>query len=89
MRVRIAVVLALVAAAWTAVSAQTNATGRWNMTISTDQGSIPTTLTLVQEGEALRGTITGNTLAWVIEVDAGGQFFEIAMEGTIDGDTSP
>ncbi len=68
--------------------------------VSTDQGSIPTTLTLVQEGEALGGamasdqgtvefdggTITGNTLAWVIEVDGGGQFFEIAMNGTIDGE---
>jgi hypothetical protein len=93
-------VLTLVAAALTAVSAQTNATGRCNMTISTDQGSIPTTLTSVQEGEALSGsmasdqgtvefdggTISGNKLAWVIEVDAGGQFFEIAMNGTIDGE---
>ena len=82
MRVRLPVVLTLVAAALTAVSAQTNATGRCNMTISTDQGSIPTTLTSVQEGEALSGsmasdqgtvefdggTISGNKLAWVIEV---------------------
>ena len=82
------------------VSAQTDATGRWNMTISTDQGSLPTTLTLQQDGEALSGsmasdqgtvefdggTITGNKLAWIIEIDAGGQFFEIAMDGTIDGE---
>ncbi len=100
MRVRLAVVLTLVAAALTVVSAQTDATGRWNMTVSTDQGSLPTTLTLQQDGEALSGsmasdqgtvefdggTITGNKLAWVIEIDAGGQFFEIAMNGTIDGE---
>ena len=32
------------------------------------------------------GTIMGNMLKWVMEVDAGGQFFEISMEGTIEGD---
>ena len=100
MRLRLAVVLAMTVATLTAVSAQTNASGRWTMTISTDQGSFPTTLTLLQEGETLSGsmasdqgtvefdggTVTGNKLAWVIEVDAGGQFFEIAMNGTIDGE---
>jgi len=87
MRLRLAVVLAMTVATLTAVSAQTNASGRWTMTISTDQGSFPTTLTLLQEGETLSGsmasdqgtvefdggTVTGNKLAWVIEVDAGGQ----------------
>ena len=32
------------------------------------------------------GTITSNKVAWVIEFDAGGQFIEIAFEGTVDGD---
>ena len=32
------------------------------------------------------GTITGNMLKWVMEVDAGGAFLEITMEGTVDGD---
>ena len=60
MRVRLAVVLTLVAAALAVVSAQTDATGRWNMTVSTDQGSLPTTLTLQQDGEALSGSMASD-----------------------------
>ena len=32
------------------------------------------------------GTITGDKLEWVVEVDAGGAFIEITMDGTVDGD---
>ena len=35
---------------------------------------------------SIRRTISGNKLEWVIEIDAGGQFIEIAMDGTVDGD---
>ena len=30
--------------------------------------------------------ITGDKVAWVMEVDAGGAFIEITMDGTVDGD---
>jgi hypothetical protein len=32
------------------------------------------------------GTITGNKLEIVMEVDAGGAFLEITLAGTVDGD---
>ena len=89
----------MVVALTVAVSAQTDVTGKWNMTIDTDQGSAPATLTLAQDGDTLtgelvsdqgtlefEGTITGDKIAWVAEVDAGGQFIEITIEGTVTGD---
>ena len=100
MRNRLAVVLGIVAAVLTlAVAAQTDVTGEWTMTSNTEQGSSSAALTLNQDGEKLtgsmvspmgtlefEGTITGNKLEIVIEFDAGGQFIEIAFEGTVDGD---
>ncbi len=83
----------------TALAAQTDVTGEGAMTFSTDGGDLPATLTLEQDGEALtgvlvsdqgtiefEGTIMGNMLKWAMEVDAGGQFLEISIEGTVDGD---
>ena len=82
-----------------ALTAQTNVTGEWTMTFTSDQGDQSAALTLEQDGETLtgslsseigvtefEGTITGNMLKWVLEVDAGGQFLEITMEGTVEGD---
>ena len=100
MRHRLTVTLGLVAAVLTvAVAAQTDVTGKWNMTFDTDQGTTTATMTLQQDGDTLtgelvsdqgtlefEGTITGDTLEWVMEVDAGGAFIEIAMDGTVDGD---
>ena len=101
MRNRLTVILGIVAAVFTvAVAAQTDVTGKWDMTFDTDQGSTSATLTLQQDGESFSGslasdqgtfefeggTITGDKLAWVIEIDAGGQFIEISMDGTVDGD---
>jgi len=100
MRNRQAVVLGIVAAVLTvAVAAQTDVTGEWAMMIDTEQGSQSTALTLVQDGEKLtgsmvspmgtlefEGTITGNKLEIVMEVDAGGAFLEITLVGTVDGD---
>ena len=101
MRNRLAVVLGIVAVVLTlAVAAQTDVTGEWTMTSNTEQGSSSAALTLNQDGEKLtgelvapevgtlefEGTITSNKVAWVIEFDAGGQFIEIAFEGTVDGD---
>ncbi len=101
MKTRQAVVLGIVAAALTvAVAAQTNVAGEWTINIDTEQGAQSAELTLTQDGEKLtgtlvsemgtlefEGTIMGNELKWVMEVDAGGAFLEIAMAGTVDGDT--
>ena len=101
MRHRLTVTLGIVGALLTvAVVAQTSVTGKWNITFDTDQGSTAATLNLQQEGETLSGSlesdqgtvefeggmITGDKIQWVIEVDAGGAFIEIAIEGTVDGD---
>ena len=100
MRNRQAVGLGIVAAVLTgAVAAQTDVTGEWTMMIDTEQGSQSTELTLAQDGEKLtgsmvspmgtlefEGTITGNKLEIVMEVDAGGAFLEITLAGTVDGD---
>ena len=99
-RNRLTVVLGIMATVLTvAVAAQTDVTGTWNMTFDTDQGTTTATLTLQQDGEKLtgelvsdqgtlefEGTIAGDKLEWVMEVDAGGAFIEIAMDGTVDGD---
>lgn len=82
-----------------ALTAQTDVTGTWTMTFMTDQGNSPATLVLEQDGETLtgelvsdqgtiefEGTVMGNALKWAIEVDAGGQFIEISMDGTVEGD---
>ena len=100
MRIRMAMVLTLAVLASVVVAAQTDVTGSWDMTINTDQGALPGTLTLQQDGEALSGslisdqgtiefdggTVSENKLEWVVEIDAGGQFIEIAMSGVVDGD---
>ena len=102
MRNRLAMVLTLAVSvlALVVVTAQTDVTGSWEMTFNTDQGSVSGGLTLQQDGEALSGslvtdqgtlefdggTVAGNKLEWVAEVDAGGQFIEIAMSGVVDGD---
>ena len=100
MRIRMAMVLTLAVLALVVVAAQTDVTGSWDMTINTDQGALPGTLTLQQDGEALSGslisdqgtlefdggTVSENKIEWVVEVDAGGQFIEISMNGVVDGD---
>ena len=100
MRIRMTMVLTLTVLALVVVAAQTDVTGRWEMTINTDQGALPGTLTLQQDGEALSGSlisdqgtlefdggmVSENKIEWVVEVDAGGQFIEIAMNGVVDGD---
>ncbi len=100
MRKRLTMGLGIMATVLTvAVAAQTDVTGKWNMTFDSEAGSTSGTLTLTQDGEKLtgemvseqgtlefEGTITGDKLAWVMEIDAGGAFIEITMEGTVDGD---
>ena len=99
MRNRLLVVLGILGTALAVVAAQANVTGRWDMILNSDQGANSATLNLTQDGETLggsitsdqgtvefEGTVSGNKVEWVIEVDAGGTFLEIAIEGTVDGD---
>ncbi len=98
MRYRLTVGLGIVAAVLT-VAAQTGVAGEWNVTFDTEQGSSAATMTLTQDGEKVmgsmvtemgtfefEGTFTDNKVKWVMEIDAGGAFIEITMEGTLDGD---
>ena len=111
MRHRLAVTLGIVVAVGltVALAAQTDVTGKWNVTIDTPQGTSTATLTFQQEGEKLtgelvsvddaarlglgtqgtlefEGTIIGDKIEWLVEVDAGGAFIEIKWDGTVDGD---
>ena len=100
MRYRLTVGLGIVAAVLTvAVAAQTGVAGEWDVTFDTEQGSSAATMTLTQDGEKVmgsmvtemgtfefEGTFTDNKVKWVMEIDAGGAFIEITMEGTLDGD---
>jgi hypothetical protein len=82
-----------------ALVAQTDVSGNWDVEFDTEQGASSATMTLQQDGEKLtgematdqgtlefEGTITGDKVAWVVEVDAGGQLIEITLEGVVDGD---
>ncbi len=100
MRNRWTVGLGVLAAVLTvAVAAQTGVAGEWSVTFETEQGSSGATMTLTQDGEKVmgsmvtemgtfefEGTFTDNKMKWVMEIDAGGAFLEITMEGTLDGD---
>jgi len=96
-----ALVCGMFSLAMVTVMAQTpDIAGTWNMAFNSDQGSQSGTLTIQQDGEAFSGsisgdqgelpfeggTITGNAVEWVLEIDVGGQFLEIEVQGTVDGD---
>ena len=101
MRNRLAVSTGIIAAALAvSVTAQTNVAGQWTVTSSTDQGeNPPSTMTLQQDGETLTGsldtdqgvveftgTMSGDQIEFVLELDAGGMVMEITLKGTVDGD---
>ena len=82
-----------------ALAAQTDVSGDWNMTFQTEQGDTEVSLTLEQDGEKLTGSITSDQgtvefegtisddkVKWVLEIEAEGQFLEITIDGTVDGD---
>ena len=87
MRNRMAMVLTLVVLALVVVAAQTDVTGSWDMTLQQDGEALSGSL-ISDQGtiEFDGGTVSENKLEWVVEVDAGGQFIEIAMSGVVDGD---
>ncbi len=100
MRNRQVVILGIVIAAFTvAVTAQTDVIGKWDLMFNLESGPAPATMTLTQDGEKVMGsltsdqgtfefevTVSGDTLDWTFELDAGGGAIQIAVTGTIDGD---
>ena len=65
--------LALLVSAPANGAAQTDLSGMWTLTIQSDQGDQPLTITITQDGSDL--TATGD----------GGEIGEVEMKGTIDG----
>jgi hypothetical protein len=81
-----------------AIAADTNVAGTWTVSVETSQGARESTLTLVQQGSALTGTIKGargeNPVTGTVagkEVKFGytlsmnGNDIKIDYEGTVDG----
>jgi hypothetical protein len=80
--------------------ADVNVTGVWDMSVETPNGTIDNVATLKQEGEkltgtlssqmgeiAMEGTVVGNEIKWVLNIDMGGQQVAIAFAGKIEGET--
>ena len=75
-------------------------TGVWDMVVESPQGAMDIVGTFKQEGEkltgtqagqmgevALEGTVVGNEIKYVINIDMGGQQMSIAFAGKVEGDT--
>jgi hypothetical protein len=84
----------------TTASAQTNATGDWELTITSPQGSRTAPISLRQEGEKItgmfksqagelpvEGTINGKDLKLTFTINFQGQPLPITMSGTLDGES--
>jgi hypothetical protein len=74
--------------------------GVWDMVVESPQGAMDIVGTFKQEGEkltgtqasqmgeiALEGTVVGNEIKYVINIDMGGQQMTITFAGKVDGDT--
>jgi hypothetical protein len=74
--------------------------GVWDMVVESPQGAMDIVGTFKQEGEkltgtqasqmgeiALEGTVIGNEIKYVINIDMGGQQMTITFAGKVDGDT--
>ena len=80
------------------IAAQVDVTGTWAMSVSTDQGMTNPTMTLQQEGEAIRGTyssetlgenrvrgsVSGSEVTISFSADVQGQSIPVTYRGTID-----
>jgi hypothetical protein len=79
--------------------ADVNVTGVWDMSVETPNGTIDNVATLKQEGEkltgtlssqmgeiAMEGTVVGNEIKWVLNIDMGGQQVAIAFAGKVEGE---
>ena len=80
--------------------AKVDVTGVWDMSVETPNGVIENVGTLKQDGEkltgtlasqmgeiALEGTVIGNEIKWVLNIDMGGQQVAIAFAGKVEGET--
>jgi hypothetical protein len=85
--------------AGTASAQHVDVTGRWDMVVNTDQGSIPATLTISSKGETLAGSIAGPqgevpvdislkdkaiVISFSMQTQNGA--IDITMDGTVNGD---
>jgi hypothetical protein len=83
-----------------AAAAKVDVTGVWDMSVETPNGTIENVATLKQEGEkltgtlasqmgeiAMEGTVVGNEIKWVLNIDMGGQQVSIAFAGKVEGET--
>ncbi len=81
-------------------TAQTNIAGTWTLTLFTDLGTTEATMTFEQEGDELTatlvseqgelvlvGTITGDDIELIGEIDAQGQVLVLTFTGKVDGST--
>ena len=80
--------------------AAVDVTGVWDIVVDTPNGAIENVGTLKQEGEkltgilagqrgelAIEGTVVGNEIKWVLNIDMGGQQMAIAFAGKVEGET--
>ena len=102
-RKHIITVIAITTAAFIAiftVSAQTNVSGNWKLTLETPNGTGNPSLVLKQDGEkltgtykgrfgdsALEGTVKGKDIKFSFKVNAQGNELQVEYAGTVDGDT--
>ena len=97
----LATAIAIALAGAVEVSAQTaNVAGAWTLTVDSDQGITTPAVTLVQDGEALTGhyssetlgendltgTVSGSDIRFTFTADLGGMDIEVIYSGTIDED---
>jgi len=81
-------------------TAKVDVTGVWDMTVETPNGIIENVGTMKQEGEkltgilasqmgelAFEGTVVGNEIKWVLNIDMGGQQMAIAFAGKVEGES--
>jgi len=74
--------------------------GVWDMVVEAPQGAVDVVTTFKQEGEkftgtqaspmgeiAIEGTVVGNEIKWILNLDMGGQQMSIAFAGKVEGET--
>ena len=81
--------------------AETNVTGKWNLTSSTPRGERTRVAEFTQNGEALtvitegrdgakveaKGTVKGDEIEWMMHRETSGGTFEVTYKGKIEGNT--
>ena len=73
--------------------------GVWDMVVEAPQGPVDVVTTFKQEGEkftgtqaspmgeiAIEGTVVGNEIRWILNLDMGGQQVSIAFAGKVEGE---